>query len=87
MSEEHEESVRRMRKEAGPNIWWRLQRISESEEELFGDWSESEEEEVESECEETEIESECEEFVEEEEESEGSEDSEEVPYGFGSSDS
>ena len=63
-----------MRKEAGPELWWKLWEIAESEGvQLLGDWSESEEE----------IESE----LEEEEESEGSEDSEEPEYDFGSSDS
>ena len=63
-----------MRKEAGPELWWKLWEIAESEGiQLPGDWSESEEE--------TETE------LEEEEESEGSETSEEPEYCFGSSDS
>ena len=76
--------TRRMKEEPVPNIWWILRRLSESDEEeepeQIGDWSESEE---------TEIESEYEEFIEEEEESEeGSDESEEdEPYGFRSLDS
>ena len=61
-----------MRKEAGPELWWKLWEIAENEGiQLLGDWSESE----------TESE------LEEEEESEGSETEEEPEYCFGSSDS